>query len=264
MPKPLAPPKPRWNARTALRVAAGIVVLAGAAWGAIEVNSFLLSDPRFGLACAVGQPSCASLEIRGAVYASRSRILSVFAPDFGTSVFHLPLAERRRHLLAVDWVGTAAISRVWPNRLVVSLTERRPVAFAKLPFGGTGHYRMSLIDSDGVLLAIPPRARFRLPVLSGVTVEQTEADRRARVDAMQYLLDDLGPQAKEVSEINATNPQDLRVIADIDKQAVELRIGDQHYRARYQRFLSYYEEIRKHSGQASTFDLRLDDRILAK
>jgi len=41
-------------------------------------------------------------------------------------------------------------------------------------------------------------------------------------------------------------------------------MGDQHFRSRYRHFVSSYEEIRKHSDQASVFDLRLDDRILAK
>jgi cell division protein FtsQ len=264
MPKPIAPPRQMWSWPLVLRIASGALILASAALGAKEVNDFLLRDPRFGLPCTASRPSCANLEIRGAVYANPARIVSVFSPDFGVSVFHLPLAERRRRLLAVDWVNTASISRVWPNRLVVSVTERHPVAFAKLPLVETGHYRMSLIDADGVLLSIPPRVRFRLPVLSGITEDQTDADRRARVEAMHHFLEDLGPQASDISEINAANPQDLRVIANLDKQAVELWIGDQHYRTRYLNFLSYYEEIRKHSGQASVFDLRLDDRILAK
>ena len=264
MPKPLAPPRKKWNWALVLRLAAGALILAGAAVGAKEVNDFLLRDPRFGLACSAAQTSCASLEIRGAVYANPARIASVFTPDFGASIFHLPLPERRRRLLAVDWVNTAAISRVWPNRLVVTVTERHPVAFAKLPLPAGGRYRMSLIDAEGVLLSIPPRVRFRLPVLSGVTEDQTDAERHSRVVVMQHLLEDLGPQAADISEINATNTQDLRVIASLDKQAVELWIGDQHYRTRYLNFLSYYEEIRKHSGQASVFDLRLDDRILAK
>jgi hypothetical protein len=85
-----------------------------------------------------------------------------------------------------------------------------------------------------------------------------------RVKAMQHLLEDLGPQAKDISEINAASTLDMRVITQIDRHAVELWIGDQHYRARYQHFLSNYEEIRRHSEQASVFDLRLDDRILAK
>jgi cell division protein FtsQ len=264
MPRPLPPPKPKLTRRRAVRLLAGAVIVAGIAWGGKGVNSFLLHDPRFELECPAGAPSCANLEIRGAVHASRARIQSVFAQDFGGSVFHIPLAERRRRLLAVDWVNSASVSRVWPSRIVVSVTERTPVAFAKLPVAGSTRYRFSLIDIDGVLLSIPPRARFPLPVMSGVTEEQTEADRSGRVRAMQHLLDDLGPQAKDISEINASNTPDMRLIAEIDGHAVELLIGDQHYRARYLHFLNHYEEIRRHSEQATVFDLRLDDRILAK
>jgi cell division protein FtsQ len=261
MPKPLPPPKPKLNWRLAVRLAAWACIAASLAWGGREVNSFLLRDPRFQFACA---DTCANLEIRGAVHANRARIQNVFAPDFNASVFSMPLAERRRRLLAVDWVSTATISRVWPHGIAVTVTERTPVAFAKLPIAGTSHFRFSLIDSDGVLLSIPPRTRFHLPVLSGVMEEQTEADRRVRVKAMQHLLDDLGPQAKDISEINAASTLEMRVITEIDGRAVELWIGDQHYRSRYQHFVANYEEIRKHSDQASVFDLRLDDRILAK
>jgi len=246
------------------RLVAWAGIVAGLAWGSREVNSFLLRDPRFQFACGANDPACANLEIRGAVYASRARIQNVFAPDFGASVFSMPLAERRRRLLAVDWVSTASISRIWPHGILVTVTERSPVAFAKLPIAGTARYRFSLIDSQGVLLSIPPRVRFRLPVLSGVMEEQTETDRSLRVRAMQHLLDDLGPQAKDISEINATSTLDMRVIAEIDGHAVELWMGDQHFRSRYRHFVSSYEEIRKHSDQASVFDLRLDDRILAK
>jgi len=264
MPKPLAPPKPKLNWRLCVRVVAWTGIIAGLAWGGREVNSFLQRDARFQFACGDKEPACANLEIRGAVYANRARIQNVFAPDFGASVFSIPLAERRRRLLAVDWVNAASISRIWPRGIVVTVTERTPVAFAKLPIAGTARYRFSLIDGDGVLLAIPPRVRFRLPVLSGLMEEQTEGDRRVRVKAMQHLLDDLGPQAKDISEINAASTLDMRVITEIDGHAVELWIGDQHYRSRYRRFVGSYEEIRRHSDQATVFDLRLDDRILAK
>jgi cell division protein FtsQ len=264
VPRPLPPPKPKLTWRPASRLLAWSVIAAGIAWGGRSVNSFLLHDPRFELECPAGAPSCANLEIHGTVYASRARIQAVFAQDFGASVFHIPLAERRRRLLAIDWVNSASLSRVWPSRIVVNVTERAPVAFAKLPIGGSARYRFSLIDRDGVLLSLPPRVRFHLPVLSGVTEEQTEADRSARVRAMQHLLDDIGPQAKDISEINTADTLDLRLISEIDGHAVELLIGDQNYRSRYLHFLSHYEEIRRHSEQATVFDLRMDDRILAK
>jgi cell division protein FtsQ len=179
-------------------------------------------------------------------------------------VFEIPLAERRRHLLAVDWVRTASVTRVLPDRIAVRVTERTPVAFARLPLAGSVRHWLALIDDDGVLLSIPQKVRFRFPVLSGVTEEQTDEERRLRVKSMEHLLADLGPQAKDISEVNSANPQEMRVIADVDGQEVELWLGDQHYRSRYLNFVQHYDEIRRHAERASVFDLRLDDRILAK
>jgi len=255
MPKAVAPPKKKLSWRLWLRVGVWTLAAAGVALGAREVNSFLLRDPHFELA---------NLEVRGTVYASRARIESVFAADSGHSVFSIPLNERRRHLLAVDWVNDGSIVRVWPNRIVVTVTERKPVAFARLPIAGTQRSRIALIDGDGVLLTLPPRVRFRLPVLSGINEDQTDSVRAERVKAMQHLLDDLGPEAKDISEINAANLQDMRVMAEVSHRPLELWMGDKHYRARYLNFLEHYEEIRKHSEHATIFDLRLDDRILAK
>lgn len=234
------------------RIVVWMAVFAGVAFGAKEMEMFLQRDPRFGLS---------GLEIHGAQYSNRTRLQAVFAPDYGRSVFQIPLAERRRHLLAVDWVRTASVTRVWPNRIVVTVTERSPVAFAKLPIAGSVRHWMALIDSEGVLLAIPPRVRFRLPVISGITEEQTDEERRVRIEGAEHLLSDLGPQAKDISEINMASTQELRVTADVEGQGVELWLGDQHFRSRYQNFLSHYGEIRKHSERASVFDLRLDDRI---
>lgn len=267
MPKAPAPAKPdsgklRW--RLWLRAVAWSGLFVGIMWGGAEVRAFLLTDPRFGLACDPSEPSCASLEIHGTTYANRDRVQAVFTPDFGRSVFHLPLAERRRHLLAIDWVRTATVSRVWPNRIIVNITERVPVAFAKLPVAGSARHWMALVDQEGVLMALPHKVRFHLPVLSGLNEEQTDEDRRVRVRAMNRLLEDLGPQAKDISEINAASLREMRVIADVDGQGVELWLGDQHFRSRFANFLSHYRDIRAHSQEASTFDLRLDDRILAR
>jgi hypothetical protein len=115
-----------------------------------------------------------------------------------------------------------------------------------------------------VLLSLPPRVRFRLPIISGITEDQPEMERRRRIQAVEHLLEDLGPQAAEISEVNTMSTEDMRVITAIDGHAVELWIGDQHYRSRYQHFLSNYAEIKKHTPDSSVFDLRMDDRISAR
>jgi cell division septal protein FtsQ len=262
MPKP-PEPKQKFTWGLAGRVVLWTGICAGFAWCGVEVHSFMLSDPRFALHCSPGGGTCGSVEIHGAVYSSVARIQAVFAQDAGKSVFDIPLAERRRHLLAVDWVREASVMRVWPDRILVTVTERTPVAFASLPIGGSARHWLALIDEQGVLLTLPPRARFPLPVLSGITEDQGEAERQKRVEAMEHLLADLGPRAKEISEINAANAEDMRVVTTIDGHAVELWLGDQHYRSRYMNFLNHYGEMRRDS-QAVVFDLRLDDRILVR
>lgn len=263
MPKP-APVKRKTNWRVWIRIASWSALAALALPATRELNAFLQKDSRFELVCGANDAACTSLEIRGAVHSDRARLRTVFARDYGTSVFRIPLAERRPHLLAVDWVSEAAVSRLWPNRLVVSITERKPAAFAKLQLCDSARYRLGLIDAEGVLLPIPARVRFHLPVLSGVTELQTEPERRERVRAAQNLLALLGKQASDISEVNAADLSNLKVVAGISGQAVELWMGDQRFLERYGHFVSHYPQIRERAADSGIFDLRMDDRILAK
>ena len=36
-----------------------------------------------------------------------------------------PLAHRREAMRTVDWVKEASVARVWPNRILVDVTERK-------------------------------------------------------------------------------------------------------------------------------------------
>ena len=165
-------------------------------------------------------------------------------------------------MLAVDWVEDAAISRIWPDRLVVRIHERTPVAFVYFRAG------VLLIDPHGVLLEPPAQeaglGHFSFPVLSGVREDEAESDREQRVRAMMRIQDELGYQAKDISEVNAADLENMRVIAKVGDHAVELILGDTNFGRRYQNFVSHYPEIRKQSPEVKTFDLRLDDRITAK
>ncbi len=78
------------------------------------------------------------------------------------------------------------------------------------------------------------------------------------------VQEDLGYLARDVSEIDAADSDNIRIVTKIDNRAVDLALGDSNYARRYQNFLNHYPEIEKHSPQVKSFDLRLDDRITAK
>jgi cell division protein FtsQ len=252
--------KPRFDRRRWLLIAMWLGIAVSSAYATHTVRSFLVTDPRFVLRPA--QPGVLrdqGVTVSGAQYTSRASVVQIFNRDFGRSIFDINIAERRRRLLAIDWIEDAAVSRVWPNRILVTVRERKPVAFVNVP-----HQAFLLIDADGVLLSPPPRANFEFPVVSGVWLDQPEPERKVRVQAALRLLEDLGPAAKDVSEVNAASPEDLRITAAVEGRGIELWMGDSNFGSRYRNFLDHYAEIHNNTPRATMFDLRIDDRITAK
>jgi cell division protein FtsQ len=242
--------------RKALRKLALVVVGVAASTGVSVylLHRYVVNDPKFVLSHHRGE----ALTVNGLHYGSLAKVNRIFAEDVDHSVFSVPLEERRRRLLAIDWVQDAAVSRVWPDRLAVRITERKPVAFVQVQSS------VMLIDGEGMLLEPPAQAQFAFPVLRGVRAEDPPARRMEAVRALLDVEDGLGPHIKDVSEVNATDPGNIRIVAQVDGHVVDLILGEDNLGGRYQNFLDHYGEIRKRSPEVRSFDLRLDDRITAK
>ena len=263
---PLQPPRPRPRvsnpAETSiprLKIAVWVVALTVAlvillfAWHRLE--QYLIHDPRFAVNGPEGADDASVIQILGAQHASRRAIEGAFAEDMGRSIYMLPLDARRSTLRTVDWVKDVTVMRLWPNRVVVRVAERRPVAFVSL--SGS---RYGLIDDDGVILP-PATDRFHLPVLRGVSTRDPLAERRDRVQRLQKLLHALGPNADKIAEVDVTDREDLRVTQPYEGRMVTLLLGDQNFAVRYQNFLNHYSEIHEKMPEASSLDLRMEDRI---
>jgi cell division protein FtsQ len=249
-----SPPKrevPTWR----IAIAVSAVVVAGliSLYAIHTLEQYLIRDSRFALNGPEGDRE--TLEISGAVHATQRQIEAVFNQDSGRSVYLLPMGDRQLTLRSVDWVKDASIVRLWPNRVVVKVAERTPVAFISLSSS-----RFGLIDEDGVILP-PATDRFKLPVLAGVLSSDPPTQRRDRVRRMLRLTKDLGDDASKISQIDVTDPDDLKVTQPFDGRMVTLLLGDHDFGLRYQNFLRNFPEIRRRLPGATTLDLRLEDRI---
>jgi len=242
------------NRRLWLGVICAGLLFGSTAMAALKIRRYVIHDPEF----VLSRDRADSLTIAGIKYTNRAKVRRIFSGDFEHSIFSIPLDERRRRLLAIDWVEDASVSRIWPDRLVVRIRERTPVAYV---YFGSG---VLLIDAHGALLDPPPESHFAFPVLSGVREDETEDERRERVRSLLLFEQGMGYLAKDVSEVDVSDLENLRVVTQIDKRAVELLIGDANFASRYENFMNHYPEIHKHSPEVKTFDLRLEDRITAR
>lgn len=242
----------RW--RLVGTVLALIAVCVSTAIAARKIEHYVTTDPEFTLS----RYQAGALTVEGLNYASRLKVQRVFAADLDHSVFSAPLEERRRRLLAIDWIEDASVSRVWPDHLVARIRERRPVAFVLLRSG------VLLIDANGVLLDQPAQSHFTFAVLKGIREDETEAQRAEKVRLFLHVQEDMGYLAKSVSEIHVADQENIRIVAQVDHGTVELLLGDGNFGTRFQNFLKHYPDIQRQSPGVKTFDLRLDDRITAK
>jgi cell division protein FtsQ len=229
-----------------------LVVLAAALYVLHLAEQFLITDSRFALG---GPEDGSSLQIAGAAHASRPAIEKIFADDEGVSVYLIPLAERRDAIRDVAWIREASVARVWPNRVIVRVKERTPVAFVRLNAS-----RFGLIDGDGVILP-PATDRFKLPVLTGVRASDPAAKRREGVQRMLRLTADLGDVTANISEIDVSDGDNLKVSQPYDGRILTLLLGDRNFAARYGNFVSHYGQIQQRLPGAAVLDLRLEDRI---
>lgn len=241
--------KPVPTVRYALRGAAvGLALLALLVlW--YQITGFLARDARFLLARDAP-------EVSGARFTSAAQVRRVFAADLGRSVYLTPITERRDELLTLDWVRNASVSRVWPNRMLVDVDERVPVAY--LPGG-----RSALIDEDGVVLPAPPGDRFALPVVQGIRSRDPLPVRRDRIRRVRRLLAELSEHTARISEVHAAEPDNLKVTAATEDHPVLLLMGDRNFRVRFETFLKYYPRVRVSAPGATVLDLRIEDRITA-
>ena len=217
-----------------------------------RLEQFLIMDSRFALS---GPDDGSSLEIDGAAHASRPSIEKIFNDDTGASVYLIPLSERRDAIREVPWVREASVARVWPNRVIVRVKERTPVAFVRL-----NSSRFGLIDLDGVILP-PATDRFKLPVLTGIRPSDPVAKRREGVQRVLRLTADLGESMANISEIDVSDGDNLKVSQPYDGRSLTLLLGDRNFAARYRNFLTHYSQIQQRLPGAAVLDLRLEDRI---
>ncbi|PYT17307.1 MAG: hypothetical protein DMG59_07730 [Acidobacteria bacterium] len=218
-----------------------------------KLEQFLIRDPRFALNGPEGDAE--TLEISGASHAPMRQIEAVFSDDAGRSVYQMPLSERRNTLRAVEWVRDASVVRLWPNRVLVTIAERKPAAFVSVTPS-----RFALIDEDGVILP-PAPDKFTLPVLAGLRVSDSLAERRDRVRRMLRLIQELGDSGKRISEVDVSDRDNLKVTEPYGGRMLTLLLGDHSFALRYQNFVNHYAEIKRRLPDATTLDLRLEDRI---
>ena len=202
-----------------------------------------------------------ALRISGLKFVDKKSIQEVFRPDAGSSIFSIPLEQRRARIREIAWVKEASVRRVAPGRIWVQIQERQPLAFVRFPrFRKARSVSPKLIDREGVLLSPPAGQKFMFPVLTGISASMPLPDRAKRVALYQALIADLDAAepfySSRISEVDVVDPQNAKLTTVYGGEMVQLQMGSQSFRHRYEIFLKYFDSWKKEFGRVRTVDLR--------
>jgi cell division protein FtsQ len=243
----------RHRLRIAL-IALGAAAVFGGAAGALY--AYGTGSWRFRL------DSSDNLEIAGTHNISRAQVLDVFGSDIGRNVFFIPLADRKKQLEQLPWVQSAAVMRLLPNRLSVQINERTPVAFLRM---GS---RASLIDANGVVMEMPGRnsQHYSFPIIVGTQRDEPLSTRAARMKTFMQLVQELDSTgahySQALSEVDLTDPEDVKATFGDSNGAVLVHLGDKLFLERYKIYLAHVNEWRQQFPHMDSVDLRYDREVI--
>jgi cell division protein FtsQ len=249
-----------WRQLPLRRIAIVLLVAALGVTSAYSVDRFLHTDQRFEFAA-----NGSGLLVSGLAYVKVEEVRAIFQPDLGKNLFDVPLDLRQRQLASLPWVEQATVARVWTQQIWAHVEERRPVAFVRLSEKGKSRETTQLVDANGIFLHLPGEARLTLPVVSGISPAMAVADRQKRIQLYLELLaalDSAEPRwSSMISEVDIADAQNARATAAYHGEAVELQMGDEYFRHRFEVFLQNFPAWKQKYGVVRMVDLRFQGQV---
>jgi cell division protein FtsQ len=201
-----------------------------------------------------------SIEISGQQNVTHSQVMEVMGGDIGRNIFFVPLAQRKKQLEQIPWVESASVMRFVPNRLRIEIQERTPMAFARIG------PKILLVDACGTLMELPPRKKFSFPVIVGMNPGEPLSTRAARMKIYRELVRQLDAggarYSQDLSEVDLSDPDDVKVLANNREGEVLVHLGSGDYLARYKIYVSHVQEWRQQFQKLESVDLRYDRQII--
>jgi cell division protein FtsQ len=223
--------------------------------GAVFLLSLAALRAGYGRVLASEHLNVLRVEVRGNQLLSEGEVRELLGPAVGENILSLDLEALTKRLKTSPWVASTSVRRRLPDTLVVEIVERVPLALAEVD-------RLYLMDGEGTLIDIfgPRTAQFDLPIVRGLQDMDAET-RRSLAERAGVLLVDLGPLARELSEVQPQAGNLMRVVL---RTGEVLLLGEPPYRQRVQTFLGLRQALVERSPQAEHFDLRFRNRIYAR
>ena len=207
------------------------------------------------------------IEIKGAIIIPADDYRDALVPVLGTSINALDTRNMSLLLESHPFVHAARISKTFPNKVVVEITERDPVALLNMN-------PVLFIDEEGVVL--PDLGNVSddiIPIMSGFNTahelypigHQTVSQKVLEsVELIDYIIEYYPHLYDNLSEITLnSNDEFVLILANYPTKVI---LGTERFQEKIQILNSFEQALPKQEGlhHFSTLDLRYNRQIIAR
>jgi cell division protein FtsQ len=204
------------------------------------------------------------IAVQGNARLSTGEVLALVSGLREESVFSADLSAYQAQVEESPWVAAAALRRVLPSGVEITVRERTPMGVGRL--GG----RLYLVDGTGTAIDDygPHYADLDLPIvdgLAGPSAGGTLAIDPARAELAARVMQSIASRqtlARRVSQIDVSDKHDAVVILDGDTAL--LHLGDSQFAERLMSYLELSPALRARVPEIDYVDLRFDERVYVR
>jgi cell division protein FtsQ len=207
-----------------------------------------LQDTRNIVANAAGF-RIAAITVAGQKEIGRDEILNLAGVTGRASLLFLDADAARTRLMANPWIADAAVLKLYPDRLQITITERQ--AFALWQMDG----RVNVIAADGTVLETFADSRYvDLPLVVGPGAQQQAKDFIAVIDRYPDIRSVL-----RASILVAERRWNLRL-----NNGIDVRLPETNVEAALDRLVTLDRDKKLLTRDITVVDLRLPDRVTVR
>jgi cell division protein FtsQ len=240
--------------KKALRVAFQLLLLSFFLFIGHWVYGHLLGDPYFRVR---------EVEVEGGRKMAKETLLSLTVMEGMPNLFSVNLKKVVKRLESHPWIDQVRVRKVFPNKILIQVEERRPMAIIQL---GELYY----IDTQGEIFSlVGDRDEYNYTYLTGLTRQFLEKDpveaKHLITKALELLKiveqEKLSP-LKELSEIHMEKTFGIQCFTKAE--GVEVRMGWDDFREKLNKLSLIWTDLRKRGCSAVFIDCSDLKRMVVK
>lgn len=185
----------------------------------------------------------------------------------GVNIFTIDLAKAREALVMMPQVEHAEVERMQPNKIVIEIAERKPVAWiaAKYDEDPTLHAKSFLVDRRGVLMKARNQLPeyFHLPVIYGVATDNFDPGETVATPELKAALDLLRLTADKPEQFQACSIDLSRGYCMVvtDQRHAKITFGLEHIDRQIERLGLVLEHVEEGNREIQTVNLLVQRNV---